>query len=172
MNTAQDYYKFHKKNSTQVTQGRNNSQVQLSRIEGVVSPISAKGGGPSIQAALQQPYTLKPPPSLQRIHSAKAQSKGGGHHSASNFSTVDVEPRGLHKPSNLPLSRKSPAPQYQTVDVDEQMPTSSGQFNMKHPSGRFGDEGQMQQTLTFRKNKQLLNPDDAQSAYAKKRQQQ
>jgi redox-sensitive bicupin YhaK (pirin superfamily) len=101
-----------------------------------------------------QPYTLKPPPSLQRIHSAKAQFKSGVHNSASNFSTVDVEQRaGLHKPSNLPLSRKSPAPQYQTVDVDEQMPTSSGQFNMKHPSSRFGDDSQMQQTLTFRKNK-------------------
>ena len=65
-----------------------------------------------------QLYNIKLPPSLQRIYSAKAQFKSRVHNSASNFSTVDFEQRAsLLKPSNLPLYRKSSAPQYQTVDV-------------------------------------------------------
>jgi len=84
LNTVDEYFQYHKKmRNTKATlkdERRNSSQIQLQRIEGVVSPISShKQRAPAEQQQRQETIAsaqieLKPPGQLHRTNSAKASS--------------------------------------------------------------------------------------------------
>lgn len=170
LSTADEYYKYHKKlrnNKSQLKdERRKSSQVQLQRIEGVVSPISCHkqrglAGDMQRHESIHSAQMELKPPSHQHLHrknSANSSSLQPQRLLQNQFQTVEVHGAGGRLPSskkagaqrpNLPR-HANPKTQRREHNVDGDAYDSHRDMSHQHQDD--SDEPS-KQTITFRKDR-------------------
>ena len=118
LNTADDYFKYHKQKKME--ERRNSSHVQLQKIEGVVSPISVKkhSAAPAQrQGSTQSAQMQLKPPSQTRLNTSTQHTR------TAQFLTADAEANPSKQPKadrpTLPKSKRPPSSQMHTMNIND-----------------------------------------------------